>query len=219
MQAILFDWDGTLADSLAGLYAANVEVMRTFGLPFDETLYRRHFSPDWRLMYERLGVPPERMAEANRLWIEAFDGGRRTTLLPGAGDAVERLSAAGYRLGLVTAGHREIVEPQMTRLGVDRLLPVRVYGDDMHAQKPDPAPLRRAFALLGGGIDPAAAAYVGDTAEDMLMARAVGAHPVGIPSVVGTVEALRAAGAGELAPSVAAWADRVLLGDRLAAQR
>lgn len=214
MQAILFDWDGTLADSLEGLYAANLEVMGTFGLPFDEALYRRHFSPDWRLMYGRLGVPPERMAEANRLWIEAFDGGRRTTLLPGAGDALDRLSTAGYRLGLVTAGHREIVEPQMGRLGVDRYLPVRVFGDDMTAQKPDPAPLRHALALLGNGLDPAAAAYAGDTAEDMLMARATGAYPVGIPSVIGSAEALLAAGAAELAPSVAAWADRVLADGR-----
>lgn len=219
MQALLFDWDGTLADSLAGLYAANLEVMRRFELPFDEALYRRHFSPDWRLMYERLGVPPERMAEANRLWIEAFDGGRRTTLLPGAGAALERLSGAGYRMGLVTAGYREIVEPQMTRLGVERFLPVRVYGDDMPAQKPDPAPLRRAIALLGNGLDPAAAAYAGDTVEDMLMARAAGAHPVGIPSVIGTAEALLAAGAAELASSVAAWAERILADGHTTASR
>jgi len=219
MQAILFDWDGTLADSLAGLYAANVEVMRSFGLPFDEALYRRYFSPDWRVMYQRLGVPAERMAEANDLWIEAFDGGRRTTLLPGARDALERLGAAGYRLGLVTAGHREIVEPQMARLGVERFLSVCVFGDDMPAQKPDPAPLRRAVALLGDGLDPAASAYAGDTVEDMLMARAAGARAVGIPSVIGTAEALLAAGAVELAPSVAAWADGVLGDDPRTSRR
>jgi phosphoglycolate phosphatase-like HAD superfamily hydrolase len=87
----------------------------------------------------------------------------------------------------------------------------------MHAQKPDLAPLRRAVVLLGDGLDPAAAAYVGDTVEDMLMACAAGAHPVGIPSVIGTAAALLAAGAAELAPSVAVWADRVLADGRLTA--
>ena len=36
MDAILFDWDGTLVDSLGSMYQANVAVMRAFGLPFDE---------------------------------------------------------------------------------------------------------------------------------------------------------------------------------------
>ncbi len=210
MDTILFDWDGTLADSIGALFDANAAVMRAFGLPFDETLYRRHFSPDWRVMYERLGVPSARLDEANGLWIDAYEAGRETALLPGAGDALERLAQAGYRLGLVTAGHREIVAPQLVRLGVERLLPVRVFGDDLGAQKPDPAPLRRALELFGPRGDPARGAYLGDTAEDMMMARATGVRPVGIPSAIATPDALLAAGARELAPSVAQWAARIL---------
>ena len=214
MDTILFDWDGTLADTLPALYAANVAVMRTFDLPFDEELYRRHFSPDWRVMYERLGVPPERLDEANGRWIAAYDGGRRASLLPGAREALVRLAAAGYRSGLVTAGHREIVEPQLLRLDVERFLAVRVFGDDMRAQKPDPAPLRRALELFGGGVVESASVYLGDTPEDMAMARATGVRPVGIPSAIGMPEELVAAGAAELAGSVAEWADRVLGGSR-----
>ena len=45
MEALLFDWDGTLADSLGAIYAANVAVMDALGLPFDEGIYRRHFAP------------------------------------------------------------------------------------------------------------------------------------------------------------------------------
>ncbi len=65
MDAILFDWDGTLADTLGAIYQANVEVMAALGLPFDPAIYRRHFAPDWRVMYERLGVPADRLEEAN----------------------------------------------------------------------------------------------------------------------------------------------------------
>ena len=62
MQAVLFDWDGTLVDTLGVLYRANVAVSGAFELPFDETLYRRHYAPDWREMYRRLGIPDELLA-------------------------------------------------------------------------------------------------------------------------------------------------------------
>lgn len=209
MDTVLFDWDGTLADSLTGLFEANVVVMRAFGLPFDRTLYARHATPDWRLMYRRLGVPAERMDEANRLWLEAYASGSGTTLLPGAIDALRRLHAAGFRLGLVTAGHREVVAPQLRRLDVEGFFPVRVFGDDTVAQKPDPAPLRRALTLMGE-VDPATVTYVGDTVEDMGMARATGVTPVGVASALGDPAALLAAGAQQVRGSVADWVEAVL---------
>ncbi len=216
VKAILFDWDGTLVDSLDGLYTANAAVMATFGLPFDETLYRRHFSPDWRLMYERLGVPRVRLDEASARWLEAYAGGSQAALLPGARDALARLAAAGYRLGLVTAGHREIVEPQLSRFDVGRYFEVAVFGTDLEEQKPHPRPLRHALDLLAspaaGPVEPRDAAYLGDTAEDMAMAVTVGVRAVGVPSRVGAREGLEAAGASEIVESVAAWADG-LLGD------
>jgi len=217
MTVILFDWDGTLADSLGALFAANVAVMAAFGLPFDTERYRSRFSPDWRIMYERLGVPPERMDEANELWVAAYDGGRRTRLLPGSREALDRLATAGHRLGLVTAGHRDIVEPQLARLGVAGYLEVTVFGTDLAAQKPDPAPLVRALDLLAASGGPAVArdgtVYLGDTVEGVLMARAAGVRSVGIPSAIGTADALEAAGADELVDSVAAWvADTMVVG-------
>ena len=51
MEAIRFDWDGTLVDSLGPLYRANLAVMRTFGRSYDEATYRATYEPDWRRMY------------------------------------------------------------------------------------------------------------------------------------------------------------------------
>jgi HAD superfamily hydrolase (TIGR01509 family) len=216
MKAVLFDWDGTLADSLGALFAANVAVMAAFGLPFDEDLYRRSFAPDWRLMYERLGIPPDRLDEANALWVDAYAGGRETSLLPGVTEALGRLVDAGLRLGLVTAGHRAIVEPQIERLGLTRRFDVVVFGTDTVEQKPDPWPLRRALAAMafsdGGPIEPSDAVYVGDTAEDMAMAVAAGVPAVGIPSRIGSREVLLAAGAQTVVESVGAWVEGFLAG-------
>lgn len=209
MDPILFDWDGTLLDSLPALYRANVAVAAAFGLDFDETVYRRSYAPDWRRMYRGLGIPEARLDAANAIWLEAFDGGRDAELLPGAGGALERLRAAGRPLGLVTAGHRSIVVPQLERTGLADVFEVIVFGDDLAAQKPDPAPLHRALDALRLRPDAARATYLGDTPADMRMAVAAGARPVGIASLLGEAADLRAAGAVEVAPSVASWVDVV----------
>ena len=45
LHGVLFDWDGTLADSHGSLFAANAVVMQAYRLPFSEDLYRRHSRP------------------------------------------------------------------------------------------------------------------------------------------------------------------------------
>jgi HAD superfamily hydrolase (TIGR01549 family) len=206
MDAILFDWDGTLVDSLGAFHRANATVMSAFALPFDEVIYRRHYVPDWRLMYLRLGVPGDRLDEANEMWHASFAADADVVAFDGAAAALQALLDDGARLGIVTAGDRSIVVPQLERTGLGELLPVRVFGDDLPVHKPDPAPLRLALRMLGVEDRPESAAYVGDAPTDIQMAIAAGCRPVGITSVLGDPDELRAAGADEVAPSVAAWA-------------
>ena len=213
MEAILFDWDGTLVDSLGAFHAANAAVMAAFDLPFDVDAYRRHYVPDWREMYRRLGVPPDRLDEANALWEGAFGSDSDSVVaFPGVVPALTRLRDAGAVLGIVTAGVRSVVEPQLERTGLADLLPIRVFGDDLPVHKPDPEPLRRALRLCGDGHRPETSAYVGDAPTDMQLAVVVGARAIGIESVLGDPDDLLAAGADEVAPSVAVWVDRHLSG-------
>jgi HAD superfamily hydrolase (TIGR01549 family) len=210
MDAILFDWDGTLVDSLGALFRANLAVMRAFDLPYDEATYRASYQPDWRRMYELLGIPADRLDEANELWRAAYDGGASGSLFPGAAEALDRLAGTGTRLGLVTAGDRSVVAPQIRRLGLDGRFAVEVFGDDHPVHKPDPAPLRAALAHLGLSDRPAAAAYVGDFTDDMRMARSAGTRAIGIASALASRADLLAAGAHEVVDSVGAWADRAI---------
>ncbi len=203
MQAILFDWDGTLADSLEGFYLANAAVMRRFGLQFDRRRYREVYTPDWRQFYLRLGIPLDRLEEANELWTDAFVPAAQP--MPGALEALAALADSGLRLGLVTATNRSIVQPQIERFGMAELFDVLVCGDEAPAMKPDPAPLRQALEALGLLDRPAGTTYVGDAPDDMRMARAVGSRAVGVPSMLGAEAELRAAGADEVQPSVAIW--------------
>jgi phosphoglycolate phosphatase len=211
VRGVLFDWDGTLADSHGSLFAANAVVMEAYRRPFSEDLYRRHYAADWRVMYERLGLRPDQLAAAGRFWEQAYDGIATTQLFPGARESLERLHRLGLPLGLVTAGPSVVVRPQIERLGLDALLRIRVYGDDLVEQKPDPAPLRLALERLGLADAPAAVAYLGDAPDDMRMARALGVHGIGVPSQLTTREQLLEAGAEDLSGSVTEWVSRALL--------
>ena len=211
MDAIVFDWDGTLVDSLPAINQANAEVLASYDLPYDFATYREAYSPDWQLMYARLGIPAGRIDEAAGRWLETY---RRligtVQVTEGALEALERLAAAGLSMGLVTAGEREVVESQLVSTGLGRYLPVRVCAGDLPVMKPHPAPLRKALAEFGLDGVPERTVYVGDALDDMRMARAVGAHGVGILSVLGDRADLVAAGASEVAESVAGWVDGFL---------
>lgn len=208
MVAICFDWDGTLADSLDTFFRANRRLLAVYGRPFDAERYRRAYAPDWRRLYRRLGIPPERLAEAHTVWQRHFDpSGVR--LFPGVREALEALVGAGARIGIVTATRRSVVAPQLERLGLADLVAALVTVDDTPATKPDPAPLRLALERLGladGETAGAVVWYVGDAPDDMRMARRLGVPAVGIPSILSRPASLRAAGAVEIWPSVPAWA-------------
>ncbi|MEW5990274.1 MAG: HAD family hydrolase [Chloroflexota bacterium] len=211
MDAIVFDWDGTLVDTLPAITRANAAVLESYGLAFDPDAYRAAYSPDWQEMYVRLGIERSRMAEAGARWLAAYavemDGARP---MPRAEEALERLADAGLSMGLVTAGDRSVVEEQLVSTGLGRFLSVRVCGGDLPVMKPHPAPLLKALAELGLAKVPGRTAYVGDAQDDMRMARAVGARGVGIVSMLGTRDDLLAAGASDVVESVADWVDDFL---------
>jgi phosphoglycolate phosphatase len=210
MEAIVFDWDGTLMDSLPAVFDANARVLAEYGVPFDEARYRAAYTPDWRVMYQRLGLPDEAMEAAGDRWLELYRDTDDARLLPGAADALRRLADAGFVLGLVTAGDEIVVQAQMERLGVAGLLPIRVYGSDDIASKPHPDPLLRALRQLERSDRAELARYVGDVPDDMRMARAVGALGIGIESAIGSREELAAAGAAAVYSSVADFVEDLL---------
>jgi HAD superfamily hydrolase (TIGR01549 family) len=213
MDAVVFDWDGTLVDSLPAIYRANVEVLAELGLPFDEDRYRQHYVPDWRLMYQRLGVPEDRLEATGERWRTLYAAAADAAApraFRGVRRALQRLVGAGCALGLVTAGDRDVVETQLDLLRLGDLIPVRVCGTDEVASKPHPDPLLLALEGLGMRERPGDAIYVGDAPDDMRMARSVGARAVGIVSTLGTAADLLAAGADEVSPSVVDWVTRFL---------
>jgi phosphoglycolate phosphatase len=198
-RAIVFDWDGTLVDSAEKTYACYVRVFAAFGIGYDRAAFERTYSPDWYRTYDEVGLPREHWKDADARWITCYETGP-SRLLPGAREALERLAGRGLALGLVSSGDGARVRREVRALGLSGIFGAVVCGGETSRRKPDPEPLLVALARLG--VPPAATAYVGDSPEDMAMARSAGAFAVGIPGGFPNREALAASRPDVLAPSL-----------------
>ena len=199
VRAVLFDLDGTLADTAPDLAGAVNRMRVRRGLPvLGVDLLRPVASAGARGMLRvGLQVTPD-MPEFDSLRTEFLDEYERAldieSRLFDRVDALLRdLQAAGLAWGVVTNKAMRFTEPVLSALGLHTHAAVVIAGDTTPHPKPHPAPLLEACRRLGQA--PWEAIYVGDDLRDVQAARAAG-----MPSV--------AAGYGYLGehPDVHAWA-------------
>jgi phosphoglycolate phosphatase len=207
LRAVLFDWDGTLVDSAEKSFRCYVEVFGSFGLDFDRARFQATYSPEWTRTYEAVGLPREHWDEADRRWLSGY-AREESFLVPGALDALRRLDERSLALGIVTSGDGERVRGELRTLGVAKYFRAVVAAGEASRRKPHPEPLLLALSRLG--VPVRETAYVGDSPEDVEMARAAGAFSVGIPGGFPNRQALEASRPDELAVSLAAAVDRLL---------
>ena len=206
-SAVLYDWDGTLVDSAEASYRCYKLLFESFGIAFGREEFERTYSPNWQLTYAALGLPREKWDEADALWLDHY-GREATSLLPGAREAVVRSGEAGLRQGIVSSGDGQRVRRELTAFGLTGYFQVIVCSGDTVRRKPDPEPLLLALERLA--LPPAEAAYVGDSPEDVLMARAAGVFSIGIPGRFPNHNALRSASPDVVASSIEEAASVVL---------
>ena len=178
VEAVLYDWDGTLVDSAEASFRCYEETFASYGIRFDRDAYAATYSPNWHRTYVAVGLPEDRWAEADARWVEGYCR-RSIPLVEGAREAIARVAAAGLAQGLVTSGDRGRVERELAAHGIAGHFGAVVCGSDAVEKKPHPQALLLALGRMG--VPPARAAYVGDSPEDVEMARRAGALSVGIP--------------------------------------
>jgi pyrophosphatase PpaX len=205
LRAVLFDWDGTLVDTAEASYRCYVRMFAEFGIPFDRDAYRRTYSPDWYHTFRCLGLPQERWADADARWLHYF-AEETVDLIDGARAALEALARAGVTQAIVTSGSRPRIERELVAHGLS--FAEVVCGHDTARRKPHPDPLHLALSRLG--VSPSEAAYVGDSPEDVLMAKAASVYAVAVPGAYPNREALHAAGADVIAEDLARAVDALV---------
>ncbi|MFQ3232842.1 MAG: phosphoglycolate phosphatase [Sulfitobacter litoralis] len=182
MKTVVFDLDGTLADTSGDLIAAANACFRDMGegdvlnAKTDAGTALKGGRAMLRLGMERLGRAEDE-ATIDRYYpmlLEAY--GREidthTVLYPGAMQAVAALKAAGYRVAICTNKPEALAHTLLTRLGVRDAFGAMVGADTLAMRKPDPEHLFETARRAGG--DPALCLLVGDTNTDRETARAAG---------------------------------------------
>ncbi|MDA1062687.1 MAG: HAD family hydrolase [Chloroflexi bacterium] len=199
LHAILFDLDGTLADSVASIAEALVATLADFGHRSTVAAVLSAFGSNMVEMIER--TAPIDRAEAERIYAAYLPRYRQhympgTQPLPGADALLADLAGQGVPLGVVTSKIEALARDLVGRLGWSEHFGVVVGRDTTPAMKPSPLPVRHALAALR--VEVQRSAFVGDAEEDMAAAAAAGVPVVvGLPAMR-SAEQLRAAGASHV---------------------
>ena len=162
MRTVVFDLDGTLADTSADLLAAANACFVGLGQggplrPEDALTAFQGGRAMLRLGFQRLGRAWSEadVARAYPLLLGHYAVGldRHTRLYPGSVAAVEALLAAGYACAICTNKPERLAEELLRRLGVRGLFQALVGADTLPVRKPDPLPYRAAVERAGGAVE------------------------------------------------------------------
>ena len=188
LHGVLFDWDGTLLDSYHADSQAYLAMFRAMGVAWGLPELERHYSPDWYAVYRAAKIPEKRWSEADRVWRE-FYAKHPSKLMAATRRVLAQLNRR-HKLGLVSSGDRDRVSRQLSEFRLTRVFRTRVLGGDTQEKKPHPAPLLKALKEMKA--DPRDCVYVGDTPEDVEMARAAGVRAIAVLGPFPTEKRLRA---------------------------
>lgn len=208
-SAVVFDLDGTLADTANDIREALVRSLAAENLPpVDLASVRLMIGGGPRLLVERalhrLGVETE-TALVDRL-AAAFHreyqgrGNQESRLFDGVESTLKQLHAIGMRIGLCSNKPDDLCRMLARNFGIDRYFDEILGSGDALPKKPDPEPLLRVIERLGA--TPADTLYVGDSATDVTTARAAGV-PVMLVSYGYTLRAAGQLGADAVIDSLA----------------
>ena len=182
VRAVAFDLDGTLLDTLPDLADAGNAMLVELDRPtVSEAVVRSFIGDGIERLVKRLlegrrdGEPPQDLfRRAHESFERHYRAGldRRTRIYPGVVEGLVAFASAGLKLACVTNKAEAFTRPLLAAHGLDRHLDLVIGGDTLLRKKPDPLPLRHCASEFG--IDTHALLMVGDSANDVLAARAAG---------------------------------------------
>jgi HAD superfamily hydrolase (TIGR01509 family) len=183
-NALLFDLDGTLAETDSLHLPTWVDVLSPYGVEVDEEFYRESISgrSTSKIVEDLL---PDLPAEEGRKLADAKEASfreraRELEPLPGLLDFMEEAKNRGLSLALVTNAPEENVEAILLALELGEFFDEVVLSDEVGPVKPDPAPYRAALDKLG--VAPEEALAFEDSPSGIASAVGAGIPTVGIAS-------------------------------------
>lgn len=177
-KAVLFDFDGTIADTNSliigswrhtymtylGRPCRNEEVLGTFGEVLDDTI--KYLFPD---------EDPDEVIKVYRSYQkDRYED--EIEIYPGMKELITELKKRGYKIALVTSRLKDSSVVGLTKFGINEMFDAFVSCEDTNKHKPDPEPCLIALQKLG--IKPEEAIMVGDSKNDIKCAHNAGVKAI-----------------------------------------
>jgi pyrophosphatase PpaX len=183
IEAVVFDWDGTLMDSKASIVDSYHEVTeKLLGRRFPveqadvDHIIQLRGQDAFAIIADGDDDLAARIAEGfhaaykrNQALAETF---------PGTLDTIKELHSRGLKIGIATSKARARLTIDAERSGIDEFIDASITGDEVNAAKPDPEAVARAIEALGVAAD--RVLYVGDGPNDIMAGQGAGAVTVGV---------------------------------------
>jgi len=185
LRAIVFDFDGLIADTEWPEYRAVAEQFERHGLDYPPAGWAHVLGSVWAVdwladLEARLRRPVDRSRlEADRR-RRSLELRADLPVLPGVVELIEAAAASGLALGVASSSPRSWVQPHLERLGlIDRFDAVRTR-DDVQLAKPAPDLFLAACAALD--VEPVHSVALEDSANGTTAARTAGLACVAVPN-------------------------------------
>lgn len=189
---VIFDWDGTLCDSISHIVGSVRAVAREMGLPVPSeaeaaNIIGLSLPRAMEVLFPQ--ESPERLDALIKGYASHYVANETAPpgLFPGALDTLHELRGRGFELAVATGKSRRGLDRMLAVLGLEDLFDATRCADET-SSKPDPRMIRELLAERS--FSPEEVIMVGDTEYDLEMASNAGVASVGVSFGVHSVERL-----------------------------
>jgi HAD superfamily hydrolase (TIGR01549 family) len=173
VRAVIFDFDGVIADSRKTIYEIYKAVCREMGKKFLYSIeeFTNVLDGNYKNFYMELGISEAEIAKANEIYKKYFlQLENEIRPFHGIHEVLVSLKKRGIKIGISSNTHEFIIRKLLKNFGFEENIDVVVGGKDINKLKPDPAQILLAMEKLG--VKHTETVFIGDMEVDMLAGRA-----------------------------------------------
>jgi len=173
IKAVIFDFDGVIADSRKAIYHIYKAVCREMGIKFYTSLseFTQNLDGNYKNFYVKLGIKESQFERANEIYKKhylRFEKEMRP--FREIAGVLASLKKRGIKIAISSNTHEFIIRRLLKRFGFGKYIGTVVGGKDINKLKPDPAQILIAMQKLG--VKRSECVFVGDMEVDMIAGRA-----------------------------------------------